>query len=69
MISHSFIGVNDSARCFGSCSPIMAILGRELRFRESARPRAALPQPGAARPLFVIGAAENGHPAAPGNGQ
>ena len=69
MLSPCFIGVNDFQRCFAFHGEIMAVLGHQLRFSESDRPRAGWQQPGVGRPLFLIGSAENGQPAAPGNGQ
>lgn len=47
----------------------MTVLGHQLRLSESDWPRAGWQQPGVARPLFGIASAENGQPAAPGDGQ
>jgi len=69
MFSHCFVGVNDFARCFAFYSGIMAVLGHQLRLHDPARPWAGWQQPDIPRPLFVIASAENGQPAAPGNGQ
>ena len=69
MLSHCFIGVNDFQRCFAFYAEVMAVLGHQLRFSESDRPWAGWQQPGVGRPLFLIGSAGNGQPAAPGNGQ
>ena len=69
MLSPCFIGVNDFQRCFAFYAEVMAVLGHQLRFSESDRPWAGWQQPGVGRPLFVIAAAENGQPVAPGDGQ
>jgi catechol 2,3-dioxygenase-like lactoylglutathione lyase family enzyme len=61
--------VNDFPRGFAFYAEVMAVLGHQLRFSESDRPWAGWQQPGVGRPLFLIGSAENGQPAAPGNGQ
>jgi hypothetical protein len=60
-----FIGVNDFPRCFAFHGESMTVLGHQLRFSESDRPRAGWQQPGVARPLFGIASAENGKTAAP----
>jgi catechol 2,3-dioxygenase-like lactoylglutathione lyase family enzyme len=68
MISHVFIGVNDFECAYACYAAVMAELGYVLRFRRDERPWAAWMgvEP---RPIFVIGAPENGEPATPGNGQ
>ena len=69
MLSHCFVGVNDFEAALRFYSAIHGALGHSLRFCDRDRPWAGWQQPGVARPLFLIGAPENGKPAAPGNGQ
>jgi len=69
MISHVFIGVDDFERAFRFYSPIMQTLGFVLKFREPDYPWAGWMEPGAARPLFLVGRPWDGNAAQPGNGQ
>jgi catechol 2,3-dioxygenase-like lactoylglutathione lyase family enzyme len=69
MLSPCLISVNDFPRCFAFYGELMTVLGHQVRFSESDWPRAGWQQPGVARPLFGIASAENGQPAAPGDGQ
>ena len=69
MLSHVFVGVTDFERSFTFYSVIMEVLGIDLRFVEPARPWAGWQASGAPRPLFLIGAPENGRAHDPGNGQ
>ena len=68
MISHIFIGVNDFPAAYRFYDALLTSLGHVLRFREDGRPWAGWQAPGVARPLFVIGAPEDGNPATIGNG-
>jgi catechol 2,3-dioxygenase-like lactoylglutathione lyase family enzyme len=69
MLSHVYIGVNDFERAFAFYSPLMAVLGLQLRFRDDAKPWAGWQGPDAPRPLFLVGTPYDGQPASPGNGQ
>ncbi len=69
MLSHCFVGVNDFEAALRFYSAVLEGLGHRLRFCDRSRPWAGWQEPGKARPLFLIGAPENGLPAAPGNGQ
>ena len=68
MISHTHIGVNQFDNALRFYGAVLAELGLELRFRDETRPWAGWSLPGETRPLFLIGAPEDGEPAAPGNG-
>ena len=68
MISHIFIGVNDFPAAFRFHDAVLRALGHRLRFRDDARPWAGWQHPGQDRPLFLIGAPEDGNPATIGNG-
>ncbi len=68
MISHIFVGVNDFAAAFRFYGALLGSLGHILRFREDARPWAGWQMPGQARPLFLIGAPQDGEKASVGNG-
>lgn len=68
MISHIFIGVNDFPAAFRFYDAVLSSLGHVLRFRELARPWAGWQLPGQPRPLFLIGAPQDGQPAQVGNG-
>lgn len=69
MLSHTFVGTNDTAKARQFYAPIMAALG----WIERASPH--LPQlafwktPAASRPLFVVGPPFDGGEASVGNGQ
>ncbi len=69
MLSHCFVGVNDFEAALRFYAAVMKVLGHNLRFCDRSRPWAGWQQPGQDRPLFLIGAPENGAPAHPGNGQ
>lgn len=68
MISHVFIGVNDFPAAFRFYDAVLCSLGHVLRFQELGRPWAGWQMPGQPRPLFLIGAPQNGEPARVGNG-
>ena len=68
LISHIFIGVNDFNAAFRFYDAVLGCLGHVLRFRDDARPWAGWQIPGVARPLFLIGAPDDGEPASVGNG-
>ena len=67
MFSHSYIGVSDLERAQAFYAPLMELLGHVLKF--SASSMAAWKPKDADRPLFIIGAPNNGEAPAPGNGQ
>jgi lactoylglutathione lyase len=69
LLSHVFVGVTDFERSFAFYSVIMEVLGIDLRFVERARPWAGWQTSPGPRPLFLIGAPENGRAHDPGNGQ
>jgi catechol 2,3-dioxygenase-like lactoylglutathione lyase family enzyme len=69
MLSHCFVGVNDFEAALRFYRAIFEVLGHPLRFCDRTRPWAGWQPADAARPLFLIGAPEDGRPAAPGNGQ
>ena len=68
MISHIFIGVSDFPAAFRFHDAVLHALGHRLRFRDDARPWAGWQHPGQDRPLFLIGAPDDGNPATIGNG-
>lgn len=69
MFSHVFTGVTDFGRSYTFYARLMEILEIEPKFHDPARPWAGWQSAGAARPLFVIGRPQDGHPHSPGNGQ
>lgn len=69
MFSHVFIGVSDFDRALAFYQPLMTALCIEQRFCDPARPWAGWQTKPGPRPLFVIGAPFDGHPATAGNGQ
>lgn len=69
MLSHVYIGVNDFERACAFYSPIMEALGFVPKFREPDYPWAGWMEPGAPRPLLLIGRPWDGNAAQPGNGQ
>lgn len=69
MLSHVCIGINDFDRAYRFYADIMAVLGHQLKFCEPDKPWAAWMGVDAPRPLFVIGAPNDGRAAAAGNGQ
>ena len=69
MLSHVYLGVNDFERAFAFYSPLMAVLGLTLRFRDDTRPWAGWQSADAPRPLFLVGTPYDGQAASPGNGQ
>ncbi len=69
MISHVFIGISDFDRAFDFYSNVLGELGLQLKFSEPEKPWAGWMTPGLARPLFLIGAPENGQKSSSGNGQ
>lgn len=68
MISHIFIGVNRFDEAFRFYEAVLGTLGLTLRFREQQRPWAGWQSPGQPRPLFLIGAPQDGAAATVGNG-
>lgn len=69
MISHIHIGVTAFERALAFYSPLLAELGLQLKFSDARKPWAAWMPADAPRPLLLIGAAFDGQPATPGNGQ
>lgn len=69
MFSHIFVGVSDFDRAFAFYTPLMEVLGNQLRFCDRKRPWAGWQSHPDPRPLFLIGTPYDGHPHAPGNGQ
>jgi len=69
MLSHTFLGTNDSERARTFYAPIMAALGWQERVSPHL-PHLAIWKPaGASRPLFVLGPPFDGGMADAGNGQ
>lgn len=68
MISHTCLGVNDFDQALVFYRGLMRILGLQNSFTDLARPWAAWKHPEHDRPLLVIGAPADGHPATAGNG-
>lgn len=67
--SHIFVGVTDFERALRFYTALMDSLGNTLRFCDRTRPWAgwqSLPDP---RPLFLIGAPQDGRAHVAGNGQ
>lgn len=69
MISHVHIGVGDFDRAVEFYSAVMAALEWRFRFTDAQQPWAGWRPKNDERPLFLIGAAYNGQPTTPGNGQ
>ncbi|MFK8253735.1 VOC family protein [Ancylobacter terrae] len=69
MLSHVHLGVSDFPRAFAFYSALLPELGLVLKFAEPEKGWAGWMQPGAPRPLFLVGRPFDGRPAAPGNGQ
>jgi lactoylglutathione lyase len=69
MFSHIFIGIDDFERALRFYTPLMAALGNPLRFCDRERPWAGWQSQPDARPLFLIGAPQDGHAHQAGNGQ
>jgi len=69
MFSHVHLGAGDHRRALAFYRPLMEALGWELKFDEPEVPWAGWKQPGADRPLFIIGRPYDGGPHQPGNGQ
>jgi lactoylglutathione lyase len=69
MFSHIFVGVNDFDRALAFYEPLMAALGIERRFCDRDRPWAGWQTPHGPRPLFLVGAPDDGQPHSAGNGQ
>jgi len=68
MLSHTFLGTNDSERARTFYAPIMAALGWQVRVSPHL-PHLAIWKPaGASRPLFVLGPPFDGGMADAGNG-
>lgn len=68
MFSHVFVGITDFDRALAFYEPLMRILGIEQRFCDRSRPWAGWQTPGDIRPLFLVGAPQDG-PHEAGNGQ
>lgn len=69
MISHIFLGITHFERALGFYAPLMASLGLQAKFSDSAKGWAGWVGIDAPRPLFVIALPFDGHPAQAGNGQ
>lgn len=69
MFSHIHIGTNDFERAMRFYTAVLDVLGLELFIHDPSHPWAVWREPGARRPLFIVGAPFDGHPASPGNGQ
>jgi len=69
MISHSTIGISNMERALAFYAPLMKLLGHVLKFSDSEQAMAAWKPKDADRPLFIIGAPNNGKAPTPGNGQ
>jgi len=69
MFSHIFVGVSDFERALRFYSPLMSVLGLDLRFCERDRPWAGWQRAGENRPLFLIGRPYDKNPPQAGNGQ
>ena len=69
MISHVFVGINDLPGSHTFYDAVLTALGWAPWFRDDTRPWAGWQMPGQPRPLFLIGAPEDGQPATAGNGQ
>lgn len=69
MFSHIFVGVSDFPRALAFYNPLMATLGIQARFCDTARPWAGWQSEPGPRPLFLIGRPFDQQPHAPGNGQ
>lgn len=68
MISHINFGVSDFERAFSFYGAVFAVLGLELKFKESEKSWAAWQSPGHSRPLIIIGKPFDGADPLPGNG-
>lgn len=69
MFSHIFVGVSNFERALAFYTVLMATLGNTQRFCDRSRPWAGWQSAPAPRPLFLIGAPQDGQPHVPGNGQ
>jgi catechol 2,3-dioxygenase-like lactoylglutathione lyase family enzyme len=69
VFSHIFVGVSDFERAMAFYAVFMDSLGNTLRFCDRARPWAGWQSHPAPRPLFLIGAPQDGQAHVPGNGQ
>lgn len=69
MFSHIFVGVSNFERALAFYTTLMDSIGNPPRFCDRARPWAGWQSAPGPRPLFVIGAPEDGQPHVPGNGQ
>ena len=69
MLSHIHIGITDFDDAFIFYDAVFKVLDLELKFREPDVPWAGWKEKDKPRPLLLIGKAENGQAAAPGNGQ
>ncbi|MYM27356.1 VOC family protein [Duganella sp. CY15W] len=69
MLSHVYVGINNFEPALAFYSAVLEALGAKLRFADASKPWAAWQPAEGGRPLFVIGAPNNGQPAAAGNGQ
>lgn len=69
MFSHIFVGVKDFERALAFYTPLMESLGNTLRFCDRSRPWAGWQSHPEPRPLFLIGAPQDGQAHIAGNGQ
>lgn len=69
MFSHIFVGVADFEKALRFYTPLMDSLGNTLRFCDRSRPWAGWQSQAGPRPLFLIGAPQDGNAHAAGNGQ
>lgn len=69
MYSHMFVGVKDFDRAFDFYARLMETLGNPARFCDRTRPWAGWQSNPGPRPLFLIGAPQDGNVHQAGNGQ
>src|SRR5262245_21688351 len=69
MISHSYIGISNLEQALGFYAPLMKLLGHVLKFSDAGQVMAGWKPKDTDRPLFLIGAPNNGEAPTPGNGQ
>jgi catechol 2,3-dioxygenase-like lactoylglutathione lyase family enzyme len=69
MFSHIFVGTNDFDKALRFYTALMEVLGNTLRFCDRARPWAGWQSHPGPRPLFLIGAPNDGNRHEAGNGQ
>lgn len=69
MISHVCVGITDFERAANFYTPLMAALGHVPKFSDPQNCWAGWKPKDTDRPLFLIGAPNNGQAPTPGNGQ